>query len=163
MERLHDRLTSRRGKVLRVTISAPDYDTLLASEPDTWQRRGLHFHAYSWRGDGKAMQDNEPSRGDPAGDLPPLAVRDWLAKPRLMSGEYDTPDDAAEWLRGEYEPLIPQIWGDIGQAIGVEQLMRMAVYDLRCGTDTMVARWLRGGTIAYLVVLAVPAGQCGRR
>ena len=146
-----------------MTIPACDYGAILATQPTTWQDRGLHYHCFSWRGDGQAMQANETARNDPSSEAPPGRVRDWLAKPaRLLRGAYQTPDDAAAWLRAEYEPLVPQIWGDIGQAITVDELMRMKVYDLRCGTDVVIVRWLRGGSLAHLAVLAVSPRECDR-
>ncbi len=144
------------------TIPACDYDAILDSQPATWSERGLHFHCFSWRGDGQSMQANETARNDPNNDVPPLRVRDWLAKPaRLLRAAPATPEEAAAWLLAEYTPLMPQIQGDIG-GIGTDDLMRQKIYDLRCGSDVVVVRWLRGGTMAHLAVLAVSAGECDR-
>jgi hypothetical protein len=143
-----------------VTIPACDYGAILTSEPDTWRERGLHFHCYSWRGDGQAMQANETARNDPASDVPPLAVRGWLTRPaRLLRDAPLTPEDAEAWLRAEYEQIAPQLQGT---TVGVEERMRIKLYDLRCGNDTVIAEWLRGGQMAYLVVLSVSPGECDR-
>jgi hypothetical protein len=68
-----------------VTIPAYDFDAALDTEPTVWRERGLHYHAYSWRGDGKSMQDNETGRHDPATELPPVLIREWLRKPQQES------------------------------------------------------------------------------
>lgn len=143
-----------------MSIPACDYDAILASEPTTWRDRGVHYHAYSWRGDGKALQDNEQARADLAAEAPPMHVRDWLGKPqRLMRAAPLTPEDAAAWLRTEYQLIAAQLQGT---AVGVEERMRTKLHDLRCGNDTVIAEWLRGGQMAYLVVLSVPASECDR-
>jgi hypothetical protein len=133
------------------------------TEPTVWRERGLHYHAYSWRGDGKTMQDNETGRHDPATDLPPVLIREWLAKPqRLLRAAPLTPEDAARWLLAEYETVRPQLAGDIGEAITPAELARMKVYDLRCGNDVVIAHWLRGGGFVHLAVLSVPRAECNR-
>lgn len=143
-----------------MSIPACDYDTILASQPTTWRDRGLHYHCFSWRGDGKSMLDSEQARQDLSSEMPPTRVRDWLRKPaRMLRTATTTPDDAAAWLRQEYEQVLPQLAGNV---VGVEERSRLQLYSLRCGNDTVVLEWLRGGTMIYLAVLAVSLQECDR-
>lgn len=91
-----------------------------------------------------------------------MFIRDWLTKPqRMLRVVPATPDAAVAWLGAEYEQIQPQIAGDIGVAIDAEQLMRQKLYDMRCGVDTIIiVRWLRGGAMVHLAVLAVSATDC---
>jgi hypothetical protein len=73
-----------------------------------------------------------------------------------------TPEDAAGWLRQEYDQVASQLAGDIGEAVSVEERMRLKFYDLRCGNDTVIVEWLRGGAMVHLAVLSVSAQECGR-
>lgn len=140
-----------------------DYGAMLAAEPTIWRERGLHYHAYSWRGDGKAMQENEVARADVGSELPPQPIRVWLRKPqRLLRAAPLTPEEAMAWLRAEYEPLAAQLAGDVGEFLPVAERMRLKIYDLRCGNDTVIEEWLRGGVLVHLAVISVSGRECSQ-
>jgi hypothetical protein len=146
-----------------VTIAPFDYDAALATVPTTWRDRGMHFHAYSWRGDGRAFLDNDAGRNDPGTELPPNMVHEWLRKPqRLLRGAFITPDEAAEWMRVRYTEVAGELAGDIADALPPDRRALYTLHDLRCGNDVVIGHWLRGGGFIHLAVLSVPASECAR-
>lgn len=125
---------------------------------DDWTRLGIHWHCYTWTGDGRAIA-NDAARRDPATELPPTVVREWLSKPdRLIRQSPKSPEDAVAWLQREFDRHTPQL-GAQATDIPAETRFGMALHDLQCGTDLSWGFWLAGGS-SYLSMAVVGTADC---
>ncbi|WP_344903887.1 hypothetical protein [Actinomadura meridiana] len=129
---------------MTVTVPPFDYEAMYAKEPTVWREKGLHWHCYSWRGNGKDWGDDKLRHDDQA-DITPSMVRGWLRKnPRLIRLTCSTPEEAAawsmqEWTRARAEALTP-----VPDWITDESQERMALHDLRSGNDLAKGLWVKG-------------------
>ncbi|MCW2901778.1 MAG: hypothetical protein JWO67_4043 [Streptosporangiaceae bacterium] len=134
-------------------------------EVHEWKLRGLHWHCYAQITDGRSY-GNDRARRDRTTDLPPLVVREWLAKPdRLIRQSPRTPEDAVAWLQREFGRHASQMTrSQDGHVEGIPDETRWgaALHNLECGNDVPLAFWVNGGTsIVSLAVVAV--ADCGVR
>ncbi|MGH3241013.1 MAG: hypothetical protein ACRDNL_11590 [Spirillospora sp.] len=144
---------------MTVTVLAFDYDAIYATEPTVWNEKGLHWHAYSWRGNGKDWADDKLRHDDQA-DITPSMVRAWLKKnPRLVRATFATPEDAAawsmeQWTRARAEALtpVPDWYTDESQAA-------RTLYDLRVGADLAKGLWVKGPSMVSWSVVGT-ADRC---
>lgn len=142
-----------------VSIAPFDYDAYWRRPRDDWRDRGLHWHCYTSRMDG-ATFGNDLVREDPNTDAAPKIVRDWLRKPaRTLQHVATTPDDAVEWLRGQWESIKPSA-GEAATAIDPETLFGRALYDLSCGTDICWGYWISGGSTHVQMAVVGVADTC---
>lgn len=142
---------------MTVTIPTFDYASMYAQTPTVWRDRGLHWHAYSWRGTGREWAD-DAQRGSHSADVTPTAVRDWLKRPsRQIRATHATPDDAAAWVlenwtRARNEALNPvPEWAE-------DERLAATLYTLRCGNDVSNALWVRGPSIVSWTVVGTSDG-----
>jgi hypothetical protein len=142
-----------------VTLSAPDYDAIIAQEPTAWRDRGLHWHCYSWTGSG-ADYANDRLREDNSAASPPLMVREWLNKPRSMLRHVaHTPEDALSWLEQEHRELFRQaLYTDEQTHRDQSFSYRHALYDLRLGNDVVWGEWIKGPRNTRLAVIGTSEG-----
>ncbi|GAA2119684.1 hypothetical protein [Actinomadura alba] len=140
-----------------MTLPAFDHEYWRTPRED-WTHLGYHWHCYSWTGDGR-MIANDAARRDPATELPPTVIREWLGKAdRIIRKSPRTPDDAVAWLRREYERAVPQLGA---QALDIPDEMRFgrALHDLQCGNDISWGFWLTGGS-SYVSMAVVATAEC---
>lgn len=142
-----------------MTIREFDVDAMVAKEPTTWRERGLHWHCYSWTGTG-AEYANDSARGDNSQATPPLMVRAWLDKPKSMLRHIaHTPEDAVAWLKQEHGPLFERaLYSDQQTHRDLSFSYRFALYDLRCGNDTVWGEWIKGLSNTRLAVVGTSEG-----
>ncbi|QNP72108.1 hypothetical protein IAG44_23615 [Streptomyces roseirectus] len=141
--------------------SCTPYDSWRTSHPTHWEVRGLHWHAYSWRGDGKRLGD-AAARRSAAEDIVPFASRDWLLKDaRLIRASPGTPEEALTWLREHFDAIAPTM-RPARQRTFLRDEVRFgtALYTLRCGTDLSWGFWLANGSYQALSLIAVDSRQC---
>jgi len=137
------------------------YDSWRTSRPTHWEVRGLHWHAYSWRGDGKRLGD-AAARRSAAEDIVPFALRDWLLKDaRLIRTAPFTPEEALIWLREHFDG-IADLMRPARQRTYLCDEVRFgtALYTLRCGTDLSWGFWLAHGSYQALSLIAVTFREC---
>ena len=143
---------------MTVTIPAFDYAAMYRQEPTVWRELGLHWHAYSWRGDGRTWAD-DAQRGSDTADVTPTAVRDWLKRPgRQIRGTFATPEEAAAWVvenwtraRAEALTPVPEWVDEAEQAAAV-------LYTLRCGNDISRGVWVRGQSMFSFAMVGTSGG-----
>lgn len=117
-----------------------------------WRDRRLHWHCYSWRGDGASLTSDGPRR-DMTTDLPPIVTHDWLNKPaRCIRLAPLNPDEAVAWLAAEWEPVVGP---PISQPSAELQQVRCgrAHYDLRVGNSVTWTVWVNPSTFFHLSVI----------
>ena len=151
------------GAAVPQGTSAPyaPYDSWRTSRPAHWEVRGLHWHAYSWRGDGKRLND-AAARRSAAEDIVPFALRDWLLKDaRLIRAAPGTPEEALTWLREHFD-AVAGMMRPARQRTYLSDEVRFgtALYTLRCGTDVSWGFWLANGSYQALSLIAVASRQC---
>ena len=132
------------------------YDAWRHSEPTVWRERSLHWHAYSWRGDGKRLGDNAARRATTA-DIVPFALRDWLMKSaRLIRAAPATPEEALRWLREQFDACAP-VMCPVQQRTFIPDEFRfgLALYELRCGNDLSWGFWLTNASYQSMSLIAV--------
>lgn len=119
----------------------------------------MHFHAYSWRGQGVELEREAERRAEHpefgSSELPPLRTGAWLAKPaRCIRATWDEPGQAVEWLRANFEELARSLLHDEEREF--PPLTARSAYaerDLRGGTDVVWEFWLHGGVFVHLSVI----------
>ncbi|WP_093775090.1 hypothetical protein [Streptomyces sp. yr375] len=133
----------------------------MSAQPVVWRERSLHWHAYSWRGDGKRLGDSA-ARRSAAEDIVPFALKDWLLKPaRLVRAAPTTPEEALHWLREQFGLCAPAMQ-PVSQRSFVSDADRFgrALYELRCGNDLSWGFWLTNGLFQALSPITVDAQAC---
>lgn len=126
---------------------------------DDWKRLGLHWHCFSWVGDGKSLAA-DGARRDSASELPPLVVRAWLNKPqRVLRQSPATPEDAVAWLRREFDRHAVQMAGTQATDVPEEIRWGTALYDLCGGNDISWGFWLAGGA-SFVSMAVVGTSEC---
>jgi hypothetical protein len=138
-----------------------DYDSWRHSEPTTWSERSLHWHAYSWRGDGKRLGDNA-ARRSASESIVPFALKDWLLKPaHLIRAAPTTPESALSWLREQYDDCAPAMQ-PVQQRLFIpdDDRFGLALYELRCGNDLSWGFWLNNASFQAISLITVDTGTC---
>jgi hypothetical protein len=116
----------------------------------------MHWHAYTWLGNGPELRHEAERRpGSPgfaASPLPPMRTGDWLAKPRSRIAEtFDDVDKAGEWMAGEYAPHRPD-----SDRIPLESRLATATDLLSRGVDVQWGEWLQKGRFITVGVICCP-------
>jgi hypothetical protein len=140
------------------------YDAWQYSEPTAWRERSLHWHAYSWRGDGKRLGDNAARRATTS-DVVPFALRDWLMKSaRLIRAAPATPEEALRWLRQQFDDCASSMCpAQQRTSLSDEFRFGLALYELRCANDLSWGFWLTNASFQAMSLIAVadsPACAC---
>ncbi|NYI07171.1 hypothetical protein [Allostreptomyces psammosilenae] len=143
----------------------PDHEVWRTARPTRWRELGLHWHAYSWRGDGMELVIAEDSRRMPAvrgNDLPPFVVKEWLDKPdRLIRAVLWTPEGGAQWLGKEFRAVADEMRPAEQRAfVSDERRFGMAEYELACGNDVVWGFWLGERTFLTLAVVGTTSAGC---
>lgn len=128
----------------------------------------VHYHGYMWTGPGSEVlpSDGKRSYGHPEfrshGQLPYVVV-DTLRKPgSFVRGTWDTPDDAAEWMRLERGKLGPHMYPE--QQTMAPTIDETSDYNrgrLRIGKSVVWAVWLNGGRYADIRVVCCSPNDYG--
>ncbi|HTJ72789.1 MAG TPA: hypothetical protein VL551_34945 [Actinospica sp.] len=92
--------------------AAPDinWDEEFRTEPLT----GIHWHGFFWKGPAarkfsmRYQVERTPGTSEfETGDTPAEAVSDNLLRPRLVRATFTSADDAADWMRAQYDENRP--------------------------------------------------------
>lgn len=137
------------------------YDSWRHQEPTHWRERSLHWHAYSWRGDGKRLGDNA-ARRSAAESIAPFAHRDWLLKTdHLVRAAPCTPEDAVRWLREQFDGCAPAMRPAQQRSfVPYEDRFGRALYELRCGNDLSWGFWLDNASYQAMSLIALDSRSC---
>ncbi|MFI9553410.1 hypothetical protein [Nonomuraea endophytica] len=118
----------------------------------------LHWHAYTWNGNGQELQreaERRPTSPDFfSSTLPPMRTGEWLAKPASRIAEtFEDTDKAVEWMRSEYAPA--SVHDQIPLSLRLDQ-----AYDLLPrGVDVEWSIWLPGGRFVKIGMICCPNRQ----
>lgn len=123
----------------------------------------MHYHAYSFRGQGDLLKQFDPARtiggiGFEGSNLPPESTRGWLHRPRRPSRTWDDPADAVDWLHDSYTGALPsRAHPELNtQAPSVDTMADGAVKRLSSGNDVVWSMWLVGGVYWEVAVICCP-------
>jgi hypothetical protein len=141
-----------------MTIPTFDYDAAFASTPSLWRDEGLHWHGYTWRGPGRDFADDR-LRHDAASEVTPSIVRDWLKKnPRLIRATFTTPEQAAEWLREQWEPVVRDALYPVPDWMKGDSRYQCAIHEMAAGGDISWGLWVKGQSMVSMSVVGTPDG-----
>jgi hypothetical protein len=119
----------------------------------------MHWHAYSWTGNG-ADRAHEAERRPEWPDfaavlLPPMRTGDWLAKPASrIADTFDAISAAVTWLSAEYEAVRALLMHP--ESVPLAARIEMAVDLLPRRVDVQWGEWLLGGRFASMGVICCP-------
>ena len=143
---------------MTLTVPAFDYAAMYRQEPAVWHERGLHWHAYSWRGDGRTWAD-DAQRGSDTADVTPTAVRDWLRRPsRQIRDTFSTPEDAAAWIADNWVRSRAEALNPVPEWVVDDEQHEAVLYALRCGNDISRGVWVRGPSMFSFSVVGTSDG-----
>ena len=118
-----------------------------------------HYHAYTWRGDGRDLQrEGERRPGHPkfpSSPLPPMRTCDWLLKPasRIAETFYDG-ESAIRWLANQYQELADEMSPLDG--VGLSFRLTNAKNSLAGGMNVQWGFYLRGAMYASVGLVRCP-------
>ena len=119
----------------------------------------MHWHAYTWIGNG-IDRGNEAERRPTSPDfltspLPPMRTGDWLAKPasRIAATHKDL-DKALGWLASEYEKARPTF--ALPDGVPLHDRLENAALLLPNGVDVQWGEWMLGGRFVTIGMICCP-------
>jgi hypothetical protein len=121
----------------------------------------LHWHAYTWLGNGQELareSERRPTSPDfPTSALPPMRTGDWLLKPAQRIAEtFEDVAEAVVWLAAQYAPVRPPT-----DMIPLECRTTDARGLLACGVDVQWGEWLGAGRFLTVGVVCCPNRHVG--
>lgn len=124
----------------------------------------MHWHAYTWTGNG-ADRAREAERRPGSADfttslLPPMRTGDWLAKPRSrVAGTFDSVAKAVDWMAVEFG-LVDELLLHPDR-IGLAWRVQCAADVLPRGVDVQWGEWLQGGRFVSVAMVCCPNRHVG--
>ncbi|MER6947044.1 hypothetical protein ABT294_23705 [Nonomuraea sp. NPDC000554] len=119
----------------------------------------MHWHAYTWTGDGEEQERQDERRLDSpeflSSPLPPMRTGDWLAKPssRIVA-TFDEVEPAVGWLAAQYAKLSAALPHPNG--VGLRTRLENASEVLPRGVDVQWGEWLSGGRFTAVAMICCP-------
>jgi hypothetical protein len=119
----------------------------------------MHWHAYTWMGNGAERAheaERRPEWPDFASSLlPPMRTGDWLAKPAgRIAATFEALAGAVDWLAAQYQAARASLMHPEGVPLAVR--FDTARDLLPRGVDVQWGEWLLGGRFATMGVICCP-------
>ncbi|RFU43388.1 hypothetical protein DZF91_01485 [Actinomadura logoneensis] len=142
---------------MHVNARSFDYD-FWRGEPAAWADKGVHWHCHLWRATADQYR-NDAERRDPASDLAPLVVQEWLRKPaRFVDHVARTPEEGVAWLSRQWDGLKAKVAGAQDPPDGTR--LGRALYELRLGQGVTWGFWTLDSSHYIGLYLVVAAQDC---